>query len=438
MIVRMPQDVDDLETVHRVKPVVIEINQGESCLMIALAIAQLAIKDASVSGMGAIFAKEAEDGPLVGDDDVSEMARQLIEQHEISIEYFKGRMVKLRLSESDGCKLVLSAAYWADRWCAPDDPRPILEEIQKVLEQVPAEVKNLRLPAWCINSDPFVSMAKDKKVVVAEDAILPYSYYEIAVVMEEPIPPESEKFKPFDLLMQELSKGSDDQIDLHMQALPDNAQIRQFITAMITEQVCSYAKERGVDFSASIKSPTTNPQLHLTFSRKNYILQTTCNLKRRIMTVKSGKYGFDRHEEALKSFRELRERIFDFIGYASPDYLDWSWHDYGPFQAIKDATWEVRISRGEQFLDKLEGGKDIKAKLEATGVEYSAWINHSRKQPSIHFNLRKEGCRYSIDCDIANKELRAGDKASVRLENPYQLMEAILAGIEAVCRTPLD
>ncbi|MFH1142670.1 MAG: hypothetical protein ABIH67_05510 [Candidatus Uhrbacteria bacterium] len=141
---RIPENVLEAR-IYQTGPAVIIAEEGESLQEIAVAIAKLAIEQASSPGFGAIAeAGRVRNGiPLISDEDLAELAAEA-SAGKIDIDYWKGgRCVKLIL-KAVGDRLELSIAVWTDRWdvMSPTTPDYAIVALRELLDSVVESMKS--------------------------------------------------------------------------------------------------------------------------------------------------------------------------------------------------------------------------------------------------------------------------------------------------------
>jgi len=134
----IPENVLEART-YQTGPAVIMADEGESLQEIAVAIAKLAIEQASSPGFGAIAeAERVRNGvPLISDEDQAGLAAEA-SAGKIDIDYWKGgRGVKLIL-KTVGDQLELSIAVWTDRWDVMSRTTPdyVIDALRELLDSV--------------------------------------------------------------------------------------------------------------------------------------------------------------------------------------------------------------------------------------------------------------------------------------------------------------
>jgi len=132
---------------YRVGPVIIEADDAESIIDIAVTIACISIEQASTPrGLGvlAAFRAQTDGAPLLSQQNILDLRHEMMSRGVINIDYWHGRAVKLLLKEEDiGQRLSLSVMSWTDRWDVMADTTPpfVIDALREMLEAAAAEMR---------------------------------------------------------------------------------------------------------------------------------------------------------------------------------------------------------------------------------------------------------------------------------------------------------
>lgn len=120
-----------------VAPCIIKAKEGEKVEDVAIAVIKAAIKEATPAGLGIItaFFQQSSMEELISQDDISCFLTQ-IHEGKVSIDYWKGRPVKLALKIINPTTIHINVNYWIDRgsgapWGVPPEA---IADLKNVLE----------------------------------------------------------------------------------------------------------------------------------------------------------------------------------------------------------------------------------------------------------------------------------------------------------------